>query len=367
MKNMNKNIEKYICIACKNKIDSSNYKKYPDSTMDSLVEFDELEVLSCDFCQFSFPTRRVSEDHLEYYYSSAYSGVAKKVGKNFNKFSNNKSWYNPRYLSQIQLLRKYYDINSDTKILEIGSGIGDLFRTLKYLGYETQNYTIEPGKDAHPSLKYLGVNIFDMGLNKKSISKTLSKDKYDIILMSHSLEHFNAEDIPYILKEIYGSLSQNGVFLCEVPNANLIKYPDANDLVNPHLAFFSIDSIRIFFEKTGFKIAFLSSCGENQLNKKPYSNSELSKLTKREYFNYKLSDDKKVKINIGYHKWLKNKNKHKRRKMILTNILSPITNLFGLSSLIEKFRSINIYSVLSDANFIYSNDREFIRVIAKKS
>ena len=53
--------------------------------------------------------------------------------------------------------------------------------------------------------------------------------------------------------------------------------------------------------------------------------------------------------------------------MILTNILSPITNLFGLSSLIEKFRSINIYSVLSDANFIYSNDREFIRVIAKKS
>ena len=113
-----------------------------------------------------------------------------------------------------------------------------------------------------------------------------------------------AHDIESILNGINNSLKSNGIFLCEVPNADLIKYPNADDLVNPHLTFFSTESIKNFIKKTGFEILFLSTCGNNQLDKIPLTNENFENLKKQNFFNYKLSDDGRVKINIGYHEWL---------------------------------------------------------------
>ena len=236
----------FTCFACLSIFNSPESKKIPPSTMDSLVQFDELKIITCPECFFSFSTEKVCEKDLEYFYSESYSGIAKKVGKNVQKIDFNDNWYNPRYLSQIELIRKYCELNSEIKILEIGSGIGDFFRTLNYLDIHTNNYAIEPGLDSHPSLKQLGVEIAKKTLNSKSLAE-LPKSSFDLVVMSHSLEHFNAIDISDILMGIYNALSNGGHFLCEVPNANLIKYPDANDLVNPHLSFFSMESIKLYF------------------------------------------------------------------------------------------------------------------------
>jgi SAM-dependent methyltransferase len=264
------------------------------------------------------------------------------------------------------LIRKFCELKPHTKVLEIGSGIGDLFRTLKYLGYNTDNYAIEPGVDAHPTLEMLGVNILKMSLNGESLTK-IPQNTFDIVVMSHSLEHFNSMDISDILNGIFNSLKPGGYFLCEVPNANLIKYPDAGDRVVPHLAFFSIKSIKHFLTKVGFEINFLNACGNNQFSKKSPSDEYMQMLKDKGYFNYNISDNGRVKINIGYHNWLLEKTKQRKRRAFIRNIFIKVLSSTKLLSVVRKLRSPYIYDILNDSNFIYSEDREFIRVIAKKN
>ena len=258
----------YKCPACKHDVSADNAQSYSPCTMDKLAIFDELKIVTCHNCHFSFPNKKISEEDLEFYYSESYSGKAKKNKiNNMREFDSSNTWYNVRYLSQIELIRKYIELNSNTKILEIGSGSGDLFRTLKHLGYKTKNYAHEPGGDTHSSLEMLGVTVLKFGLNTESMSKNNLK-KYDLIVMSASLEHFNAVDIPNILNFIHNSLKDDGYFLNEVPNADLIKYPDAGERVIPHLAFFSNESIKYFFNDAGLEIVFQNTCGDNQFSKK---------------------------------------------------------------------------------------------------
>ena len=353
------------CPACSKIVDSSKFKKIPPSTMDSLVQFDDLKIITCPNCHFSFADQKVSDDDLEYFYSESYSGIAKKVGKNVHTIDLNDNWLNTRYLSQIELVRKYCELTPQTRVLEIGSGIGDLFRTLKYLGIHTNNYVIEPGIDAHPSLEKLAVKIFKKTLNYKSLAE-LPKNSYDLVIMSHSLEHFNAVDIYDILRGINNSLSEGGYFLCEVPNANLIEYPDANDLVNPHLTFFTFKSIKQLLIKANFNIVFLNACGDKQLSKKPLSNEYLNRLKNKKYFDYKISVDGRVKINIGYHNWLSQKTRKNKLRVFVQNMVKKILSIAKLLSIVRKLRMQRVYDILQDSNFIYSEDREFIRVIAKK-
>ena len=182
--------------------------------------------------------------------------------------------------------------------------------------------------------------------------------------MSHSLEHFNAADISTILNGIYNALSEGGYFLCEVPNANLDKYPDAGDLVVPHLAFFSIESIKHFFKEVGFKMKFINTCGNNQLDK--ITRKYLNDNAKKGYYNFETSDDGKMKINIYTRKYFEIKNKRRNRRLFLIKILEKIPLFDSFRNLVRKLKSHDIYDILNDSNFIYSEDREFIRVIAKK-
>jgi Methylase involved in ubiquinone/menaquinone biosynthesis len=277
------NEQNFNCIVCESPIVSPEFKKIPPSTMDSLVQFDELKIISCPECHFSFATERISDDDLNYYYTESYSGIAKKVGQNVQKINAENNFINYRYLSQIELIRKFHNFQTKDRILEIGSGVGHLFRTMKHLNIETSNYAIEPGVDAHPTLEYLGVNILKMSVNKESLTK-IPKNSFDIIIMSHSLEHFNSMDISEVLNGVFNSLKPGGHFLCEVPNANLIKYPNANELVNPHLTFFSIKSIKKMFLKIGFEIVFLSACGKSQNSKTPPSKELIEDLKKTRFF-----------------------------------------------------------------------------------
>ena len=63
----------------------------------------------------------------------------------------------------------------------------------------------------------------------------------DFVISTHTIEHFNANNIKNIFNEVKKMLKPGGIFFCEVPHANLHKFPDVNEVVNLHLSFFSID------------------------------------------------------------------------------------------------------------------------------
>ena len=84
-----------------------------------------------------------------------------------------------RQVKQRQNLSKNFSNKKwrkNTKVLEIGPGPGHFFRTLKFLGYRTNNYAIEPQIDAHPNLEFLGVEIVKDTLNTKVLTKMPEKN-----------------------------------------------------------------------------------------------------------------------------------------------------------------------------------------------
>lgn len=151
----------------------------------------------------------------------------------------------PDLYLKLYLINKFFDFKNGSKVLEIGSGVGHFFRTINYMNLETINFTLEPQQDSHPSLKKINVNRLGIDLFD-NLTEDL-QGSFDLVTMSHVLEHFNAIDISEVLVIIHSILRKNGVFFCEVPNADLDKYPDAGDLVRPHLAFFSAKSISNLF------------------------------------------------------------------------------------------------------------------------
>tara|TARA_Y100000031_G_C7967960_1_gene269031 strand:- start:134 stop:529 length:396 start_codon:yes stop_codon:yes gene_type:complete len=129
----------------------------------------------------------------------------------------------------------------------------------------------------------------------------------------------------------------------------------------------------LFFQKAGFEILFLNAAGQRQLDKKPMSAKERKVFEDKKFYTYKLSKNGRIKINLGYQEFLKTYRKLKYRRMLRTRILQKFIsiilgkkNYMKLSSINKKIKSKTIYDVISQSEFSYDPDREFLRIIGKK-
>jgi 2-polyprenyl-3-methyl-5-hydroxy-6-metoxy-1,4-benzoquinol methylase len=104
---------------------------------------------------------------------------------------------------QESLIKKYLDINK--KILEIGCGSGFLLQSLHDYGYNVSG--IEPSFKAVELARNKGLNVYcDI-----FPSKLLKDKKFDLIIMSHVLEHI--KDTTEIINEVKNHLNPGGLFL----------------------------------------------------------------------------------------------------------------------------------------------------------
>ena len=177
------------------------------------------------------------------------SGKAFKTANqsHYLKFLTSNSWIlNPRYIAQLQLLSHFKKLDSQTSYLEIGSGKGDFFNLLKSSGRSGNFFALEPQEAAQEHLDEYGVQIINANITEP---KVLGEKKFDVIILSHALEHFNPHDLKAICKNIYDGLDKGGILLCEVPNADLYSFPNAVENIVPHLSFFTknalLNSLRI--------------------------------------------------------------------------------------------------------------------------
>lgn len=151
-----------------------------------------------------------------------------------------------------RLLKKY--LAEDSKVLEIGSGIG-------LIGcYIRQNFT---------NISYKGVEI-DTKINEKAKSfgldvhqgdfttiENFDKD-YDVVLMWEVLEHI--QDIKKCISLIHNRLLKGGLFIFSVPNYDkILNYKSVADEIftsGPpiHLNFFREKSVYEIFESKDFEI-----------------------------------------------------------------------------------------------------------------
>ena len=159
-----------------------------------------------------------------------------------------------------QLLR-YFNFTVGSKLIDLGCGDGSLVFTAARMNLDAY------GVDIHaPSLE--GSNCF-FKEDIEVFSKTGSHEKYDFVIIQHTLEHLI--DPLNVLSGIKSNLlEREGSLLIVVPNsdsltARLFKSKWGYWQVPVHVHHFSESSIKILAELAGFEIVSIRTRGADSL------------------------------------------------------------------------------------------------------
>ena len=136
---------------------------------------------------------------------------------------------------------------SGKKLLEIGVGSGQSIVWFEQEGFEVRG--IEPDGRNVDMINQL---LTRGNVIQSSVEKFNDERKYDIIWMSHVLEHV-VNPIEF-LGEIKKKMFDDGIFFIEVPNS--CHSTTLNDSINknPHLFHFSKNSLMKMVEAVGYKV-----------------------------------------------------------------------------------------------------------------
>jgi 2-polyprenyl-3-methyl-5-hydroxy-6-metoxy-1,4-benzoquinol methylase len=161
--------------------------------------------------------------------------------KKIDKISN--SFLNAIGLCRIQYINNFAAYNNITinSVLEIGPGNGhlakNLIKKIKIITYDT----IETDNSLYENLKTIGLKVFDK-------FESLKNNNYDLIIVSHVLEHIDNPD--NFLQNIKKKLSKNGIVFLEVPCLDYLH----KKIHEPHLFFYEKKTLQNIIEKNSFNL-----------------------------------------------------------------------------------------------------------------
>jgi 2-polyprenyl-3-methyl-5-hydroxy-6-metoxy-1,4-benzoquinol methylase len=160
----------------------------------------------------------------------------------------------PEYYSDFRLPKYLLAVlpeNKDAKILDIGCGFGQMLKCLRSEGYPN-TYGIDISKEAVKYCKSTGLNVEEIfGLEEYSDGR---HGTFDLIIMSHILEHIEKQKIIETLSIVKKRLlSENGKLLVMVPNAqsNTGSYWAYEDFT--HTTIFTAGSLFYVLKAAGFE------------------------------------------------------------------------------------------------------------------
>ena len=181
----------------------------------------------------------------------------------------------PKYILKI------IDEIKPKKILDYGCGNGQLVSELKKLnkdviGMDSSDQAIETAKNNNLDI----VKINNLNEDKKN-----HKNKYDLIIISHVLEHHKKEDMYELLNNLKYMLKDKKYILTMVPNAQAItgSYWRYEDFTHEYL--FTTGSLYYVLSDSGFEeIEFLDIYATSDL-KFPYNLLRFLSLKFYQFFN----------------------------------------------------------------------------------
>lgn len=321
--------------------------KFLPTTMHTIRIFDEMQIITCRNCHFSQASEHVDDNILEEYYKNYYNGKAsKKLNTRLADFDS--YWFEDRSLSQLMFISQFLNLSLIKNCYEIGIGEAAFLTSIRKINSSCKLFVSEPQSYMRDLLEDLDVIRAPDILNSFNI-----EDKFDLVAMSHSLEHFNSSNLSEVMNSINKSLRLGGIYFCEVPNANLAKYPLAGEAVVPHLSFFSSDSLRILLEKSGFEVLSLSTFGESQ-NDKNVDQHYIDRRNKNGDFEFREVVSTPFKLNIALEKDVN------QRKL---NILKKSRFLKKIKRIVKHRSPLALFNY---PLFKFNENGEFIRVVAKK-
>jgi len=241
--NLNNRIEKE-CPSCKKK--NCNFiDKYIFHILFDQSFFNKMNILNCKECDLTFANPMPDDHNLEKFYSTIYRAK-------FRPHSVDDGWSKDILNSQKNLINQFVNLKDIQNILDIGAGNGDLLDLLKK---ETESKIFFTERD----------NYFKKILLKKDYidfdQKENSKQKFDLIISTHTLHHFNSIDKFFdIFKK---NIGDNTFLFIEVPHNSIKKWFYKRPYDSPHLFFFSKKSLEQMFKLRNYEVVFLNYIGND--------------------------------------------------------------------------------------------------------
>ena len=253
------------CPICERNMQLSNFMPIDCKTGKKI---DHNKVFSCKECTYGMVIPRPEiEDIAKYYDIPDYYTQSKSHFEEeekeiifWDKLRLHLAWRFDQVTGTIESLVNQILNNKTANICELGCGGGNLLEALTLAAYKTYGVEVD-----------LKANVFRKGLNvyqgtAENIPKELKSCKFDIVIMSHVLEH--CLNPLYALENVYDLLSPGGRFICEVPNHNSLGFEYAGVTwemldIPRHLNFFTPESLSLMCRKMGFEIldiTFLGYC-----------------------------------------------------------------------------------------------------------
>lgn len=194
----------------------------------------------CVRCGGVFANPRPTEAELSEYYKAGYreqiQGSGKPIERNFleeGKRAQRLSWWVARYVPAV---KRHMDIGSSAGLL-----INNVWNT-----YRCESVGVEPG-DQFRKASEDGLGSINQPVTLyENISDVPPDRKFDLITMSHVLEHL-PQPVEYLENLVNRYLEPNGHILIEVPNL----YGEVTSLIFPHVIAFTQETLWATMNRAG--------------------------------------------------------------------------------------------------------------------
>jgi 2-polyprenyl-3-methyl-5-hydroxy-6-metoxy-1,4-benzoquinol methylase len=267
----------------------------------------QTNVVICKNCGFTYLNPRWTKERYNYFYTVEYDNYYRpEVKSSSYKYD----IYSPikNILKRVQ--NSNLNLNAPSEILDIGCGMGDALIYLKQNIYPKANYSaIEPSAFCCEHLQKNNINIISNDVDSDWSSD--NKDKFDIVIMRHVLEHFL--DPISVLKKVSEILKPNGILYVAVPNSKKPTHPLVSHYMRVvHVSYFSELSLSNAFALSNLSSLILKGGDEldqfeifsiaqkNNLEAKPIINSNEAALQKTIFDSIKRTD---IYYNLKLRVW----------------------------------------------------------------
>ncbi|MFC1624888.1 class I SAM-dependent methyltransferase [Patescibacteria group bacterium] len=212
------------CIICK----SSKFKV--------LYKSKDWQIEKCLKCGLVRTKRQKKESLSDYHRDEQYLVSEKQFVNIFKK--------------RIEIINKLFIKKG--RVVDIGCSTGIFLNLLKDEGWEVLG--IEPSRSAKYA-KQKGLEV----INKTFEETKLPNNKYDLVVLNHTLEHLN--NPLQVLKKVYSILKKGGIVFVDVPNFGSISSVIFRKrykflLPKEHNYHFTKDSLEKLLKESNFKIKY---------------------------------------------------------------------------------------------------------------
>lgn len=165
----------------------------------------KIPIMLCEDCGLIYCAKVLEKKSIIKYYNNYYAPIINyRSGRNVEERFIQYKFILPHAIASISS-------EKELTILDVGSSSGDFLITLEHyfsmIGISTNLNALEIDSKWHKSLSKKGINIIYSMRDKSKL--------YDIIILSHTLEHL-VDPIEY-LKQIHNVISPTGVLFVAVP------------------------------------------------------------------------------------------------------------------------------------------------------